>query len=229
MTRDENPTPFDDLDAYVALPRLVGLLLSPGGTGSSRGRDARPERRRTSARCGRSTRAGVRPARRLTRSAKGETPAAFLPDGGLLFTSAGPGAQGEKAGRGRRAGRALAAAGRRRGGPRGGLARPVASRARWWRRTREPSSSPPDDAGALERRRRREAPQGPQGPEGLAILHEGYPVRYWDADLGPDQVRLLAGRVPAEPAPGTTTRRRPDRAHGPHPAPGRALDEAQTA
>ncbi len=28
---DENPTPFDDLDAYIALPRVSDLLLSPGG------------------------------------------------------------------------------------------------------------------------------------------------------------------------------------------------------
>src|SRR6185312_7618293 len=33
---------------------------------------------------------GERPARRLTRSAKGEGGAAFLPDGSLLFTSARP-------------------------------------------------------------------------------------------------------------------------------------------
>src|SRR5205807_1230007 len=61
-----------------------------------------------------------------------------------------------------------------------------------------------------------------------AILHEEYPVRFWDADLGPDQVRLLAGRVPADPAPGTD-----DGVLGRialqdlTPVPGRALDEAQ--
>ncbi|HEX2298091.1 MAG TPA: prolyl oligopeptidase family serine peptidase, partial [Pseudonocardiaceae bacterium] len=30
-----------------------------------------------------------------------------------------------------------------------------------------------------------------------AVLHSGYPVRYWDHDLGPDQPRLLAATPPA--------------------------------
>jgi dipeptidyl aminopeptidase/acylaminoacyl peptidase len=30
-----------------------------------------------------------------------------------------------------------------------------------------------------------------------AILHEGYPIRLWDQDLGPDRPRLIAGELPA--------------------------------
>ena len=46
-----------------------------------------------------------------------------------------------------------------------------------------------------------------------AILHSGYPVRYWDADLGPAQPRLFAvepGEASWRPAsrPPSTPRRR---------------------
>src|SRR5919199_4179102 len=88
---DLSPTPFADLDAYVALPRLSGLLLSPAGdrlvtSVATLGRD----RTGYVSALWEVDPAGARPARRLTRSAKGETPAAFLPDGGLLFTSSRP-------------------------------------------------------------------------------------------------------------------------------------------
>src|SRR5579884_3397149 len=78
-----------DLDAFLSLPRVADLHLSADG------------RRlvatvQTVAADGRSFAgavweidpAGERPARRLTRSAKGETAQGFLPDGSLLFTSA---------------------------------------------------------------------------------------------------------------------------------------------
>ena len=35
-----------------------------------------------------------------------------------------------------------------------------------------------------------------------AILHSGYPVRYWDADLGPDQPRIFAVEPGEEKEPG---------------------------
>ncbi len=37
------------------------------------------------------------------------------------------------------------------------------------------------------------------GAKVTAILHTGYPVRYWDHDLGPDGPRLLAGCLPSAP------------------------------
>ena len=52
------------------------------------------------------------------------------------------------------------------------------------------------------------------------ILHDSGPVRYWDHDLGPDQLRLLAAEVSAatgETGPATPRDLTPD--------PGRALDE----
>src|SRR4051812_1480074 len=87
--------PFSDLDAYVGLPRVGGLWLSPDGrrlvveVGT-------PERRKA-----RYTTAlwevdpdGVRPARRLTRASRGESAAAFTPSGDLLFTSTRPESDG---------------------------------------------------------------------------------------------------------------------------------------
>ena len=84
-------TPFHDLGEYLALPRVLGLRLSPDG-----------ERLvavvRTLASDGKSHRTalwqvdphGRAAPRRLTRSAAGEGQPAFTPDGSLLFTSARP-------------------------------------------------------------------------------------------------------------------------------------------
>ncbi|MDQ2709008.1 MAG: S9 family peptidase, partial [Actinomycetota bacterium] len=87
----QHRTPFDELPDFLALPRLAGLALSPDGTrlvttvatlNSERNAfvtalwEVDPE--------------GARPARRLTRSAKGESAPAFTADGDLLFTSARP-------------------------------------------------------------------------------------------------------------------------------------------
>ena len=95
--RDSSPAPFADLDAYVALPRVSGLLLSPAGdrlvtSVATLG----PDRTAYVSAAWEVDPAGARPARRLTRSAKGETPVAFLPDGGLLFTSARPDPQAKE-------------------------------------------------------------------------------------------------------------------------------------
>src|SRR3712207_2598687 len=83
--------PFLDLDSYVDLPRVSGLRLSPDGRRIVVG-VATPDRKKT-----RYVTAlwevdpdGDRPARRITRSEKGESVAAFTPDGDLLFTSARP-------------------------------------------------------------------------------------------------------------------------------------------
>nr|WP_240895478.1 alpha/beta fold hydrolase [Kineococcus siccus] len=60
-----------------------------------------------------------------------------------------------------------------------------------------------------------------------AILHEGYPVRYWDSDLGPDEDRWLAADLPAgAPLAGE----QPQAAWTDlTPAPGRSLHESAAA
>jgi dipeptidyl aminopeptidase/acylaminoacyl peptidase len=226
VTADDNPTPFDDLDAYIALPRVSGLLLSPDGerlvtaVASLDG-----ERTRYVSALWEVDPAGVRPARRLTRSAKGETPVAFLPDGGLLFTSARPDDRSKDddlppalwllpAG----GGEARVVAVRPGGVDGAAVAADEGTLVL-------ASSTLPGSAGGDDDEKRRKARKDLKVS---AILHEEYPVRFWDADLGPDQVRLLAGRVPAETTPGTD-----DGVVGRvaltdlTPTPGRALDEAQ--
>jgi hypothetical protein len=82
----------------------------------------------------------------------------------------------------------------------------------------------PGSTGGEDDERRRKARKD---AEVAAILHEGYPVRSWDQDLGPDEDRLLAGRVPAEPAPGADVRVGRIALQDLTPVPGRALGEAQ--
>jgi dipeptidyl aminopeptidase/acylaminoacyl peptidase len=82
---------YRDLDAFLALPRASGLALSPDGsrlvtTVATLDRDAT---RYVSA-LWEVDPSGERPARRLTRSAKGEASPVFTPDGDVLFTSARP-------------------------------------------------------------------------------------------------------------------------------------------
>jgi dipeptidyl aminopeptidase/acylaminoacyl peptidase len=64
-----------------------------------------------------------------------------------------------------------------------------------------------------------------------AILHDSYPVRYWDHDLGPDEPRLLAGHVPVPVEAGAETADPAGRGRAAlldlTPQPGSALREAQ--
>ena len=96
MSESHPETPFHDLDAYVELPRGAGLTLSPDGTRlvtAVQTLDSKRTKYVTA--LWEVDPAGERPARRLTRSAKGEAGAAFLPDGSLLFTSARPDPEAE--------------------------------------------------------------------------------------------------------------------------------------
>jgi dipeptidyl aminopeptidase/acylaminoacyl peptidase len=89
-------TPFHSLDDYIALPRIEALALSPDGTRvvltvATLKKDATAYERSlwlVSA-------DGSGTPRRLTRSAKGESGAAFLGNGDLLFVSARPDHDGE--------------------------------------------------------------------------------------------------------------------------------------
>src|SRR2546423_14681698 len=80
-----------DLDAFLSLPRVSGLALSPDGsrlvTSVS---TVAPDGKRFLGALWQLDPEGAAPARRLTRSAKGEGAPVFLPDGSLLFTSSRP-------------------------------------------------------------------------------------------------------------------------------------------
>jgi dipeptidyl aminopeptidase/acylaminoacyl peptidase len=80
-----------DLDSFLAVPRVSGLALSPDGsrlvTSVS---TVAPDGTKFVSALWQLDPAGQAAPRRLTRSAKGETNAAFLPDGSIVFTSARP-------------------------------------------------------------------------------------------------------------------------------------------
>ncbi|WP_019181328.1 S9 family peptidase [Microbacterium yannicii] len=185
------PTPFDSLDDYIALPRVEGLALSPDGTtavltvaalkkdgtGYERSLWRVPTR-------------GDGGPRRLTRSAKGESGAAFTPAGDVLFVSARPDAESEDDDESGQLW--LLPAG-------GGEARPVtrlaggvdgiAAVAEQADRVVVAASLLPGaesleaEASLRGRRKKRKV---------SAILHEAYPIRYWDHDLGPAEPHLLS-------------------------------------
>jgi hypothetical protein len=82
---------FPDLEAFQAVPRLTGLVLSPDGSRlvtSVASLDAK-EQAWVSA-LWEIDPTGARAARRLTRSGKGEAAPAFTAEGDLLFVSARP-------------------------------------------------------------------------------------------------------------------------------------------
>ncbi|RUQ18215.1 S9 family peptidase, partial [Micrococcus sp. HSID17245] len=90
-TPDAPATPFHDLDAFTALPRVAGLTLSPDGARlvtTVATRDAKGTGYATA--LWEVDPAGERPAHRLTRSREGEAGAQFAADGTLFFTSARP-------------------------------------------------------------------------------------------------------------------------------------------
>src|SRR5580704_5749007 len=80
-------SPFDDLDDYVAIPRVTGLRLSPDGSWlAATVQSLSPDKKKYVTSIWRIDTAGGPPAR-LTRSADGEGSPRFLPDGTLLFVS----------------------------------------------------------------------------------------------------------------------------------------------
>jgi dipeptidyl aminopeptidase/acylaminoacyl peptidase len=188
--------PFADLEAYVNLPRVGGLWLSPDGSRLVVA-VATPDHKMTryATALWEVDPAGVRPARRLTRSGKGESAAAFTPYGDLLFTSTRPGPDDE-GDEEPKAALWLQPAG-------GGDARVVANLPGGVHGVVVSESgtlvlgSPmlPSSAGADSDKQLRKT----RTEAGVsAILHEEYPVRYWDHDLGPDRTRLLVAGLAAD-------------------------------
>lgn len=187
-----------DLDQYVALPRLSGLRLSPDGTRlvtAVATLDTKGTRYVTA--LWEVDPSGRRPARRLTRSGRGESSAAFTPDGDLLFTSARPDPDAEPG----------------KDGfdddvaalwllPRDGAeARVVAHRHSGLGDVHVAADAgvllvasdvlPTAQDAADDEKLRTER----KDAKVAAILHDSYPVRYWDHDLGPQSPHWFVGRV----------------------------------
>jgi dipeptidyl aminopeptidase/acylaminoacyl peptidase len=225
MTADPGPEPTFDLDLYLSLPRVAGLALAPDGrrlvtSVATPG----PDGKRFASALWELDPAGQAAPRRLTRSAPGESGAAFLPDGSLLFTSTrdDPEAAGDAKPDGEVARLWLLPAG-------GGEARPVAATPAGidlHRVARDAGtvvyrSGVHPGADDLEADERRDKARGDAGVS--ALLFETYPIRYWDHYLGPRAPRLFA----ADPPPAGDGRMGPGRPLT--PAPGRALDEQDVA
>ncbi|WP_104176140.1 prolyl oligopeptidase family serine peptidase [Arthrobacter sp. Y81] len=197
---EQPATPFHDVDHYLAIPRVSGLALSPDGkrlvttvsTLNAKGTEYVTALWELDP-------SGEKHARRITRSAKGEAGAAFASNGDLYFTSARPDPESPE------------------GDPvnalwqlpaDGGEARVVLSRAGGISHvmsardtgatfvTASILAGSPDEEADEERRKSR------KDHKVSAILHSGYPVRYWDADLGPDQPRIFAVEPGEEKEPG---------------------------
>ncbi len=180
-------TPFSSLDDFVALPRLSGLVLNREGTRLVTSMATlNPKKTAYQTALWEVDPAGGQSARRLTRSSAGESGAAFLASGDLLFTSAR--ADPEDADGQRAALWRLPATGEasllltREGGVTGVSTAAVADVVVVAGNVLAGSANEEDDA---ERRKAR-------SEAGVAaILHSGYPVRYWDSDLGPDEPRYF--------------------------------------
>ncbi|NIZ91664.1 S9 family peptidase [Kineococcus rubinsiae] len=193
--------PFADLDAFAALPRLSGLTLSADGTRLVTSvATLSPDATRWVGALWEVDPAGEASARRLTRSAKGESSPCFAPDGTLLFTSARPDPAASAADGDAPAalwalppGGEAAVLGTRPGGVSGVLTARTGGRVVVQSPTMPGADAteegPTSDAARRAARKDRKV---------SAILHEGYPVRYWDSDLGPDEDRWLAATLPAQ-------------------------------
>lgn len=193
---DKPPTPFHDLQAYVALPRLAGLALSPDGRRLvTTVAVPDPAGTRYAPALWEVDPAGQRQPVRLTRGAKGQSGAAFLPDGSLLFVSARPDPAAKDADADGPAALWLLPAGggeghvvaTRPGGVGGVVVAREAGTVVLGSETLPAAVTAADDAARRAARKERKV---------TAVLHEEYPVRHWDTDLGPGRHRLLVTPPP---------------------------------
>ncbi|HEX2074605.1 MAG TPA: S9 family peptidase [Geodermatophilus sp.] len=196
-------SPFARPADFVALPRISGLALSADGRRLAVAVETlNAERTKWQSALWEVDPQGRRPARRLTRSAPGEAAPAWAPDGSLLFTSARPDPEAKPGGEEPPPALWSLPAD-------GGEARPVIAHPGGITGftvaadsgdvvVEAPAMPGADGPEADEQRRTQRKEAGVS-----AVLHEAYPVRYWDHDLGPAAPHLFwAGPLPGEPPAG---------------------------
>ncbi len=191
----EPATPFHDHERYVALPRVSGLTLSPDGRRLVTSVATLDDKRvRYGTALWEVDPTGERPARRLTRSRQGESGAAFTPDGDLLFTSARPDPEGGEPEDPPPSALWLLPAD-------GAEARVVVSRPGGVGAPRTARDAPvvvvTSDVlpNARDTAHDDELRAARKDKKVAAILHSGYPVRFWDHDLGPATAHLFRAAV----------------------------------
>jgi dipeptidyl aminopeptidase/acylaminoacyl peptidase len=208
------------VDALLRLPRLSGLTLSPDGSRLvvSAARPDKKGKRFVSALYELDPQGGS-PLRRLTRSAPGESGAAFSPDGSILFTSARPDPEaGDEDPREEKpalwrlpagGGEAYLLA-----GPPGGVE--AVAVAREAGSIVYAADSHPNTGGweedAEREKARKDAGVGAQ-------LFTEYPIRFWDHYLGPRERHLHLAPLPEGDVPAGAGKDL-------IPSPGRSLDQA---
>jgi dipeptidyl aminopeptidase/acylaminoacyl peptidase len=185
--RHVNPTPFHDLDAFLALPRVSGLVVSPDGSRvvTTIG-ELNDERTEFISAVWELDPEGERPARRLTRGAKGESAPAFTAGNDLLFVAARATADDDKPpaslwrlpAAGGEATQALDLP--------GGV--DAVHTAREADVTLVSAAMLPSATGIADDKRLRALRKDAKVS---AVLHTGYPVRHWDHDIGPGQPHVL--------------------------------------
>lgn len=201
-------TAFDNLDDYLALPRVSGLAVSADGSRVvTTVAELNEKRTEYVSALWEVDPAGRAPARRLTRGANGESSPAFSAAGDVLFVSSRPTAEnpGDKDKAPASLWRLPAAGGeavevRRMPGGVSTVRTARSADVAVLAAPLLPAARDLDDDRRL-RDLRKDA-------QVTAILHTGYPVRFWDKDLGPDEPHLfdVAGPHDLTPHPGAALR-----------------------
>ena len=180
-------TAFDNLDDYLALPRVSGLAVSADGSRVvTTVAELNDKRTDYVSAIWEVDPTGERPARRLTRGSNGDSSPAFTVDGDLLFVSSRSTGDADKPpaslwrlpAEGGEAVEVLSMPGgvtvvrTARGADATVIGAPLF-----------PSARDADDDRRLRDLR--------ETNNVSAILHSGYPVRFWDKDIGPDEPHLF--------------------------------------
>lgn len=202
-------TAFNNLDEYLALPRISGLAVSADGSRVViTVAELNDKRTEYVSAVWEVDPAGQKPARRLTRGVNGDSSPAFTSDGDLLFVSSRrtldkvddndkpPASLWRLPAAGGEATQVLSMP--------GGVS--VVRTARSVDTAVIGASLLPSAQGVDDDRRLRDLRKDNKV---TAILHAGYPVRYWDKDLGPDEPHLFDASGPRDltPQPGSALRK----------------------